>query len=1518
VEVVSIIATHWDGHRDILYNAFTYRSVPGAFGILSPYEGESEVPLEAMFDWEDAPFAETYALVVSPNADLTGVVIDESTLTDSEYTALSGDLLAKTTYYWAVTAQNPHGSSECGGSFATDGPPVIVSTDPADGDVTVTTVTVSVVFDEPMDTGSVESAFSLTCDTGSVNCAPIWLADDKEVVLTPNAPLVTDKTYTVTIADTAVDVDGNALDGDDDGVEGGHYSFEFTTTEFWGGGTSGALTVTISTSLDPGNPYTSDATLDTVTVTVDGGAGPYTVTLTGAGAKTQASPVPFTDVPLVEGTNSLVATVTDADSGFDQASVTVILDTTPPEVEILLPHRIASGHLRDADGWPVLIAGPKDIERVRDTDSAVSHRTKRNVIGLSTGWRIRTAEDRAPITSAKILSIPADPDDGNPVPPLPPSAWDYLNMPLEAHPSPGDVPETGGDERRMFSLAPGTHMVTSPVSMLGEGQYWIIAEVVNVAGGTTRVGGLVYVDKSRPDTANTGSMAYGLVADTVTLSVDGSSENTYGYADRESSNANTGWFVYPQLEFQEPPDYGDDYVGLSEPARKTFALHAQDYAGNRRSYSLDVGYWWASDRFFAASTIPTADDNWYFSFENAWEYDENLSGFNFLHFTQNGEFSFTYKDADDQDTLFAGHMVPGTIGVRIDGVASPSGTGIVPAPPAWPLDGLPPEDVEVSLVGDFLHFGLSDLASAKGNLSLSSDDSPNYSAITVASDMSATAVTEGSGPGDDDVVTFDGEWVSDDTHTNDRAYHQAAGWEWVYAWFGGVSGANKIDVALDTTRPGMMNVVRAGPSVMATGSRVTLRVVAGGLEDLSVSDLASDTSVNVWLRKDGEQVDPDLPDTYTRAKDENGNVLPARVVTFDLANQRRYKALEIDLDLSPELDVGVYDVEVKAGAVVAVDQSGRNASDYPVGDRWYGDNDGLIVERAVNVLNFETVVRSPTGETVPAELIPESDPAPTVTLDPLATGDFTITSEGYVSGTLSGVVHDAAADVIADGTGDIAALKVYCDGNLIESVSLLRDSAPPSADPWRQNAYTAHFTTSVSFSVEHPVQYDIEVRTTENVVGNTGYDIAVLRVDLDSDGGFVISDVENLDGSGPGTFTPMMVRAKAEGDFLDGESGTLGSASCGLVPQPDGYHYFGDSPPKVFFFSQRGTKLNILKPGDIAKLSVGARKRVRLVSVDPSYVRANEQNVRVQLTFHGMPNLAAGDTFFITALGVTGIRVSDTVMKTAPFAAPATPGKHIISVDIASQNLIVALADAFEVGVDKELTIFLTFDDGPSANTDTVLNALQQKGVNATFFVQTHAPSRGNTTLGRARLLRMVSEGHSVQIHTWSDADHVVHPTRLLAPAYDADGDNDIDADDGANGLESDLIRAKLHIMTVTGQPTVKLVRPPEYNLDGAGKVVQSYTNCLLKAHIAEFQSMDTSWSYQKVKALMNSTTRNRQTYGVPVRLACKIFGNDLSILFHDINSTTASHMGDYIEEIEKICRDNGRRAIFAPMYEKP
>lgn len=60
-------------------------------------------------------------------------------------------------------------------------------------------------------------------------------------------------------------------------------------------------------------------------------------------------------------------------------------------------------------------------------------------------------------------------------------------------------------------------------------------------------------------------------------------------------------------------------------------------------------------------------------------------------------------------------------------------------------------------------------------------------------------------------------------------------------------------------------------------------------------------------------------------------------------------------------------------------------------------------------------------------------------------------------------------------------------------------------------------------------------------------------------------------------------------------------------------------------------------------------------------------------------------------------------------------------------------------------TVYLTFDDGPSARTGEVLDILKENNIKATFFVT------GQTSqLAQDMMKRIVEEGHTIAVHTYS------------------------------------------------------------------------------------------------------------------------------------------------------------------------
>jgi peptidoglycan/xylan/chitin deacetylase (PgdA/CDA1 family) len=94
--------------------------------------------------------------------------------------------------------------------------------------------------------------------------------------------------------------------------------------------------------------------------------------------------------------------------------------------------------------------------------------------------------------------------------------------------------------------------------------------------------------------------------------------------------------------------------------------------------------------------------------------------------------------------------------------------------------------------------------------------------------------------------------------------------------------------------------------------------------------------------------------------------------------------------------------------------------------------------------------------------------------------------------------------------------------------------------------------------------------------------------------------------------------------------------------------------------------------------------------------------------------------------------------------------------------------------------VALTFDDGPSAHTDALLDQLASLGIKATFF-NTGVNSRNNPSLVK----RQVDDGHLIGGHSWNHGDM----RKQSVTEACADADRTARAMRDASGFESPLVR---------------------------------------------------------------------------------------------------------------------------------
>jgi peptidoglycan/xylan/chitin deacetylase (PgdA/CDA1 family) len=151
-----------------------------------------------------------------------------------------------------------------------------------------------------------------------------------------------------------------------------------------------------------------------------------------------------------------------------------------------------------------------------------------------------------------------------------------------------------------------------------------------------------------------------------------------------------------------------------------------------------------------------------------------------------------------------------------------------------------------------------------------------------------------------------------------------------------------------------------------------------------------------------------------------------------------------------------------------------------------------------------------------------------------------------------------------------------------------------------------------------------------------------------------------------------------------------------------------------------------------------------------------------------------------------------------------------------SQNKLPILKISFDKGqlqvLQTQQQIALTFDDGPAAYTEVVLDILKMEKVQATFFLI------GKNIAGHESLVRrMVAEGHSIGNHSFSHG-------------FNFDWQS-------AASMTAELLQANEAITTIT-QQEVKLFRPP-YGVTNPnlGKAIQRTG---LKSIGWSLRSMDT------------------------------------------------------------------------------
>lgn len=83
----------------------------------------------------------------------------------------------------------------------------------------------------------------------------------------------------------------------------------------------------------------------------------------------------------------------------------------------------------------------------------------------------------------------------------------------------------------------------------------------------------------------------------------------------------------------------------------------------------------------------------------------------------------------------------------------------------------------------------------------------------------------------------------------------------------------------------------------------------------------------------------------------------------------------------------------------------------------------------------------------------------------------------------------------------------------------------------------------------------------------------------------------------------------------------------------------------------------------------------------------------------------------------------------------------------ASRYPYLICEDTPEILTPEQKTVYFTFDDGPSHNTEKILDILAEENIKATFFVCAQCSDSADAP---ALLRRMLAEGHEIGLHSYT------------------------------------------------------------------------------------------------------------------------------------------------------------------------
>lgn len=212
----------------------------------------------------------------------------------------------------------------------------------------------------------------------------------------------------------------------------------------------------------------------------------------------------------------------------------------------------------------------------------------------------------------------------------------------------------------------------------------------------------------------------------------------------------------------------------------------------------------------------------------------------------------------------------------------------------------------------------------------------------------------------------------------------------------------------------------------------------------------------------------------------------------------------------------------------------------------------------------------------------------------------------------------------------------------------------------------------------------------------------------------------------------------------------------------------------------------------------------------------------------------------------------------------------------------------------------VTFDDGPHANTASILEQLAgnpvQRGIKAMFFVQTRNTEAGRSRLGHSLLQREHAEGHVLGLHTGT-AGHVSH-TSL-----------------SQTDLDRSLQKGMEDIRVITNDRPM-FVRPPYWRFNANTQA--GYTRHGLHMVLSDAKAYDgVHWGQHifrrwNFRSQLDAIRRRMQLRDIPT-----VDGTTpIVVTFHDTNHYTTGHLIEYLDLLLDESDRVGLRLDRKPFYD--